>query len=195
MRGIAVAVAVAAAAGVSNAQVIGGLITEMESNDTLATANYIGEFAFPGGSIAIDGNKGAGDVDWFEFDLAQASTLILAQVGTLPLNSDTQLMLVDSSGIVVAYNDDAIGLQSAFIIDQVAAGTYFIGVSGFPDIGFLGDPDPTGTDEIFDGLDGSGAVVDNEFDYKLSLAVNLVPAPGAVALAGLGGLVAMRRRR
>ena len=187
MHGIAMAVALSAAAGVAGAQTIGDLFVEVESNDTLATANFIGTFEADGGALAIAGFKGIGDVDSFEFALAQNATLVLAQAGAVPISSDTQLQLVDSAGTIIEFDDDdGPGLLSAIVIENLAAGNYFIGISSFPD---------GGSTSLFDGLDDAGAPLDDEFSYKIGLAANVVPAPGALVLVGLGGIVAGRRRR
>lgn len=62
-----------------------------------------------------------------------------------------------------------------------------------------GQMEITGGTGIFDGLTGDGvftSLTNNESgDTQIKLAGELIPAPGAIALLGLGGLVAGRRRR
>lgn len=183
--GIALAVASAANAG---------LVFEVESNDTPATANFLTTFTPPGGSIAVDGIKDIGDVDWFRFDLSDLSTLVITTIGSSDLpEPDTQLQLVagDGTTIIDWDDDDGPGLLSSMNLIGLPAGTYYIGVSSFADA-----TNANGLTMLFDGIDTiTGMPTDEVFSYKLSIAVNLVPAPGSAALLGLGGLFAIRRRR
>lgn len=187
---IVMCAALLAAAGAANA----ALVVETESNDTLATANDLGTYGAPGDAVVIDGTITAGDVDWFSFTITGPSPLTVAAAFDPSLAGDGQLMLVDSSGTVVAYDDDSnIGLMPSLQATGLAAGTYYLGISAFPDLAF--GADPVGTTELFDGLDDSGAEHTEDFAYKMTLGMNIVPAPATVALAGMGGLVALRRRR
>lgn len=171
-----------------------GLLFETESNDTPATANFLAAFTPPGGSIAVDGVKDIGDVDWFRFDLSDMSTLVITTIGSSDIpQPDTQLQLVAGDGMTIIDwdDDDGPGLLSAMNVIGLPAGTYYIGVSSFADATFA-----NGLTTLFDGIDtNTGMPTDEVFSYKLSIAVNLVPAPGSAALLGLGGLVAIRRRR
>ncbi len=175
-----------------------GIIFEVESNDSLATAQHVGTFSPPGGAIAIDGSLGSSgsDVDWYAFDITGPSTVLLAALAPVGNSTtiDGQMMLVSASGDVIEFDDDdGPGLLPAFFVQNLTAGSYFIGVSGFDDIVF--SDDPVGTDTLFDGLNNSGAPHGEVFQYKLSLAINVIPAPASAALLAAGGLVASRRRR
>lgn len=165
---------------------VAGVFGETESNNTLATANHIGNFAAPGGSELISGVLGVGDVDWYSFTLAQASYLsVFAAFGDI--SGDGALQIVTSGGDVIAFDDDSgVGLMPALQLVDLAAGTYYIGFSGFGDA----DSDSVDTDELFDGIGH-----DESFGYKLSVGFSIVPAPASAALLGMGGLVAARRRR
>ncbi|MGE3107205.1 MAG: DVUA0089 family protein [Phycisphaerales bacterium] len=78
----------------------------------------------------------------------------------------------------LAFNDDTGGLQS-FISGTVAPGDYILAISRFSNFAFDGP--------------GNGA---NPYRIDLTgMSYCQVPAPGAAALLGLGGLVAVRRRR
>ena len=170
------------------------LFFEVESNDTTATAQFITTFTPFGGAVAIDGTKGVGDVDWYQFNFAANSTLLISTIGssTVPL-PDTQLQLVAADGVTIIEfdDDDGPGLLSSLNVTGLAAGTYYIGVSSFADV-----TSTSGSTTLFDGIDEqTGLATAAVFDYKLSVAVNLVPAPSAMAMLGLGGLVATRRRR
>jgi hypothetical protein len=180
------AASIAAVATAANA----GLVTEFESNDTIATANFAGTLNPPGGSILIDGTITEGDVDWFSFTVAGDMAFGGAAVFSSVLGADGQLMLVDSASNIIAFDDDSnVDLLPSIQFGPLAAGTYFLGVSAFPDVG-VGE-----TPSLFDGLDAAGSPHTEDFAYKLIVGINLVPAPGAVALAGMGGLVMTRRRR
>lgn len=170
-------------AGVASA----GIFGEVESNDTLATANDIGTFDAPGGVVLASGNIELGDADWFSFTLSDEATLsVFASFSGTP-NADGVMQIVDSGGVVIAFDDDSgVGLMPSLQIAALSAGTYYVGMSGWGDQG-IGS---VGTTNIFDGVGHS-----QEFDYLLTIAATVVPAPGSVALLGLGGLAAARRRR
>lgn len=193
MKSVAMTVGVMlGAAGVASAQV-GPIQFETESNDTTATANFLGTFMPPGGSVVVDGFKSVGDVDWFEFELSAMSTLTISTIGSTDLGADTQLQLVAGDGVTIIEfdDDDGPGLFSSLAVTGLAAGNYYIGVSSYADVTFS-----SGTTTLFDGIDElTGVATAEEFDYKLSIAANLVPAPASAALLGLGGLAAVRRRR
>lgn len=170
-------------AGAASAQ----FMSEVESNNTLATANNIGTFSQPGGSMLIDGSITVGDVDWFSFTLSDTASLAVFAGFSAGAGADGVMQLVDSSGVVLAFDDDSgVGLMPALQVTSLAAGTYFIGMSGFGDAG----PSSVGTTNIFDGLGHQ-----ESFVYKLTIGATVIPTPGALAMLGMGGLVAVRRRR
>lgn len=170
-------------AGAASAQ----FFSEVESNNTLGTANFVGSFSQPGGSVLIDGTISIGDVDWFSFTLTDTASLAVFAGFSTGTNADGVMQLVNSSGVVIAFDDDSgIGFMPALQVASLAAGTYYIGMSGFGDAG----SSSVGTTNVFDGLGHQ-----ENFAYKLTLGVTVIPAPGAMALLGLGGLVATRRRR
>ncbi len=74
----------------------------------------------------------------------------------------------------------------AIQIESLAAGTYYVGLSGYEDV----DSSSVDSDELADGLGHS-----ENFGYKLSVGFTIIPAPGAMALMGMGGLMMARRRR
>lgn len=163
-----------------------GLVTEVESNNTIATANDLGIFSQPGGSIAVDATLTDNDVDWFGFTINDTATLTFFAAFALS-GSDGVMQIVSAGGDVIAFDDDSgVGLLPALQLENLAAGTYYIGFSGFGDAG----ASSVDSDELFDGIGHS-----ENFAYKLSVGFTIVPAPGAFALLGMGGLVATRRRR
>jgi len=162
-----------------------GFFTESESNNTLSLANDIGSFSAPGGSALIDGVLSTNDVDWFSFTLNDTASLtFFAAFGS---GGDGIMQIVADGGDVIAFDDDSgIGLMPAIQIENLAAGKYFIGFSGFGDV----DSSSVNTNELADGIGHS-----ENFAYKLGIGYSIVPAPGSLALFGTGGLLMIRRRR
>jgi hypothetical protein len=108
-----------------------------EPNDTLAQARSIN---LPFNSIPVNRfteiEPDGADVDFFRFT-AQAGDLVIAE--TLTGSIDTMLVLADAGGNVIAFDDDGgAGLLSRFVAPIPAAGTYYLGVTTFPDVGFTG---------------------------------------------------------
>jgi hypothetical protein len=163
-----------------------GFFSETEDNNTLALANDIGMFDAPGGSVLIEGVLDIRDVDWFSFTLNDTASLsFFAAFGGG--GGDGIMQIVDAGGDVIAFDDDSgEGLMPAIVLEDLSAGTYFIGFSGFGDV----DSTSVDTDELADGVGH-----DENFSYKLSVAFSIVPAPGSMALIGAGGLMMIRRRR
>jgi hypothetical protein len=172
-------------AAVSSAAFAGGIVSEVEDNNSLATANDIGMFDLPGGSIAIDGVLTDNDVDWFSFTLNNTASLSFFSVfGT---SGDGIMQIVGAGGDVLAFDDDSgVGFMPAIQIENLTAGTYYIGFSGFGDV----DGASVGTDELADGV---GHI--QNFSYKINVGFSIVPAPSSMALLGMGGLIGTRRRR
>jgi Bacterial pre-peptidase C-terminal domain len=108
-----------------------------EPNNTLAQARSI---SLPFNSIPVNRfteiEPDGADVDFFRFT-AQAGDLIIAE--TLTGNIDTMLVLADAGGNVIAFDDDGgAGLLSRFVAPIPATGTYYLGVTTYPDLGFTG---------------------------------------------------------
>lgn len=164
-----------------------GTFSEIESNNTLGTANGLGIFNTPGGSVIIDAYLADNDVDWFSFTLSDTSSLAIFAAFSAGSGADGVLQLVTDSGDVIAFDDDSgVGFLPALQVESLAAGTYYLGFSGFGDVD-IGSID---SDELADGIGHS-----EDFGYKLAVGFTIVPAPGAMALLGMGGLVISRRRR
>jgi hypothetical protein len=78
-----------------------------------------------------------GDVDFYRFTAESGKTL-LAEVIVGQL--DTVLVVADAQGNVIAFDDDGgTGLLSRIQVPISADGTYYLGVSAFPDTDFTGD--------------------------------------------------------
>ena len=174
----------AAFAAVSCSAFAGGFFLESEDNNSMATANDIGMFDIPGGSIAIEGLISEGDVDWYTFSLNNTASLsFFAAFGS----GDGVMQIVSAGGDVLAFDDDSgVGFMPAIQIEDLLAGSYFIGFSGFGDV----DSSSVDSDELADGLGHSESIA-----YKLNVGFSVVPTPGSLALLGMGGIVATRRRR
>ncbi|MBL0921203.1 MAG: PPC domain-containing protein [Phycisphaerales bacterium] len=189
MKSVFTVGALAALCGVAQ----GGVFFEFGSNDTPATANDLGTITDPGGSVLVDGSITPGDVDWFAITFTGPTELVMSIFSlSFGANDNSQLMVLDSNFNIIGFDDDSnIGLMSSVQLSGLAAGTYYIGVSGSDDAGVAGGGSPT----IFDGFDDSGAPHSQNWVYKLIIGANVVPAPGGVAMLGLAGLAGLRRRR
>jgi hypothetical protein len=185
------AAALATLVGSANA----ALFVESESNNTLGTANNLGTYGPPGEGIVIDGTITSGDVDWFQFTINGTGTYVVAAAFAIPASTnstDGVMQLVNSAGVVLEFDDDDnIGFMPSLEFAGLTAGTYYIGLSGFGDA----SSSSVGTTDVLDGLTSSGAAHSENWDYKMVLGLNIIPAPGSIALLGLGGLAMARRRR
>lgn len=164
----------------------GGFFSEDEDNNSMALANSLGVFDMPGGTAMVDGSITQGDVDWFSFTLNNTASLSFFAAFSSG-NGDGVMQLVTSAGDVIGFDDDSsVALMPALQYENLSAGTYFIALSGFGDV----DSSSVDSNELADGSGHS-----ENFSYKLSVGFTIVPAPGALALLGTGGLVMIRRRR
>jgi len=134
------------------------------------------------------------EVTWYSFDVTGGAgaqpwsidTLGSTNTGGSFGDDDTELGLFDSAGNLIASNDDedfGAGILTSLLdsatVGALADGTYYVAVGSFNTVygaGFAADSTSTAT--------GTNVV---NFSF--------VPAPSSVALLGLGGLAAIRRRR
>ncbi|MBL8762730.1 MAG: hypothetical protein JNM07_00485 [Phycisphaerae bacterium] len=148
---------------------------EAEGNNTSGTANPVGVYAPPGDAFLVDGSiSPLGDQDWFIFSVTGPAEIKAAVYGR-PNSTigDSFLELYDAvPALITSDDDDNIGKFSS-LEANVPAGTYYLRV--------LAGPRSTS--------------IDATFDYKLVVGINIVPAPGSLCVAGLGGLMAARRKR
>lgn len=150
---------------------------ESESNDTQATANFIGSYIAPGDGIVVDGGLNsvqAPDVDWFTFSTSNTTQIVVSVFGR-PNSSvgDSYLELYDSAGVLLAEDDDSnVGLFSSLEFTTNGGGSWSIKIRKFSDSGV-------------------------DFNYKMIIGLNItpVPTPGAASLMAIGGLMVARRRR
>lgn len=123
---------------------------------------------------------------------------------------DTQLFLFSFDGHGVTFNDDSVGVQSTLTSQYVVApGMYHLAITGYNNDpvdasgALLWNNSPFGIERQADGPGAANAIASwtgsgGTGDYIISLTgaeFCRVPAPGAMAMLGLGGLVAARRRR
>ena len=95
-------------------------------------------------------------------------------------DADTELFLVDSTGAVLASNDDTVGLFSDTGIVNLAAGDYSLIVGAFNTI---------------DNGDGTFTAGGGTGDYALSASFTAVPEPSSLAILGIFGIGLCSRRR
>jgi len=149
--------------------------------ESVATAIDLGTLNY-GGALSASGISNAGTTNgkWFKFNLS-ADNHDFLDLFTAGSNFDTEIGLYDSLGNLIADNDDApSSLTSLIALDPPAvpaAGQYFV---------FLGGFNTAFASTGFGVTPGSAVGT-----YQLGI----IPAPGAAALLGLGGLLAARRRR
>lgn len=196
---LAIAALVAAAGTVANGQIF---------NEIGDATDVLPGQSVTNGTLQIVGFNGGGDNDVFAFNWSGGDLVIDSR----DAGFDTQLHLFDYSGNGIGENDDSVayGLNSEIAL-TLAAGNYLIGITEFnfdaidaaalPIFGFtntfsdnngnlIQGPEGNGTLAGWDGLSDGG-----DYNIYFSSAVNAIPAPGAMALLGLGGIAAIRRRR
>jgi len=117
--------------------------------DTLATSADLGILGTVSSTsrqeVIGDGAHGARDVDFYEFILADTASVeiqVTAYQGQWPpaeLPLDSYLRLFDASGSQIAADDDyqedlggGVTLRGSKIATELPAGTYYAGVSGYP---------------------------------------------------------------
>lgn len=122
----------------------------------------------------------------------------LFDINTFTSNYDTEIGLYDAAGALLGSNDDAVGLQSQ-LTPTLANGTYYLAVGGY-NSAFAGGFSAAGggaagnMNAFINGYQivGDHTSVAGEIAWY---SFTVVPTPGTLALVGLGGLAAIRRRR
>jgi uncharacterized protein (TIGR03382 family) len=161
-------------------------------------------------SIVGGGIPGASDFcDTYCIYIADPSSFSASTVGGS--TQDTQLWLFRMDGTGVTFNDDSTGLQSTLSGTFVTApGHYMLAISLYDydalngagsaiwldgPFGAERAPDGPGAPGPVAGWSGSSASLGGYTIRLTGTEFCEVPAPGALALMGLGGLLAARRRR
>jgi hypothetical protein len=201
MKNVVIAMGVLlAAATAANAQVWNEV---GDAGELAGTAQVV---TGSGPLTSILGSLSASDVDMYQIRIDDPS-LFIAQ-HTNVFNFDSQMWLFNMDGTGIAFNDDTNGLRSQLSNPAIAAGNYLLAISGYDrdavdsngaalwnDSPFSGQraPDGPGAANAVAGWSGS---VGARGSYEIVMrGASFVPAPGALALAGMGGALIGRRRR
>lgn len=165
------------------------------------------------GSGTLDEIRGfhdANDADLYCIRITDAGRFIATTTGGTSL--DTQLFLFDADGFGVTHDDDDPngGLQSRLTGQFIPApGIYYLAISTYnmdpsSSLGEIWNSSPFGVERQPDGpgavgaLESWGSSGGTAGEYSIFLegaSFCEVPAPGAFALLGLGGIAAAGRRR
>ena len=98
-----------------------GCATEIEDNDSLALADYAGQF--PGNACAVGTIGVVGDIDVYSLTVTDWTVLTISTV----TDEDTEIALLDEYGDVIAANDDyVVGEYWSWISREVPQGTYYV---------------------------------------------------------------------
>ena len=120
-----------------------GVGGNLEPNDTISLATPV---AFDGsgsaryGSVTLGDGLSAGlDVDLYKITIPRGG-LITAEITaanlTVPSDLDSYLRLFDGNGVELANNDQFNGRDSLIDFFVTTGGTYYVGVSGFPNFDY-----------------------------------------------------------
>lgn len=175
-----------------------------DAGDLPATAQVV---LGSGPLTEIRGRLGPSDVDMYQIYIKDPATFRASTVGGATFDTQMWGFFLDGRGMT--HNDDDNSLQSTITGQFVPApGLYYIAISQYnrdPVDGgglLLWQNSPFGVERQPDGPGAANPVASwvnttsGNVDYTIFLrGANFVPAPGALALLGLGGLVAARRRR
>jgi len=158
-----------------------------------------------------DGGTGAIDAFWsnLQFDFIYVSprpnctSLGIVSSGAFDLNTfgsnfDTELGLYDNDGNLIASNDDAGGLQSQILHAGLADGTYYVAVGGYNTVYGASEwaVTPGSHAGAYDvNINGATLASSSLAAGQVHWYCFTVPTPGSAMLLGMGGLVALRRRR
>ncbi len=159
---------------------------------------------------SISGLLNTGDLeDAFAIRISDPANFRATAVGGTSF--DTQLFLFDAAGNGIAFNDDSQGTFQSTLTNlftsNLSAGIYILAIAGYNHDAFDAGGNQIFADAPFLSERGPNAGVGPLASWQTSgetgsytLALQgaefaTVPTPGAVALAGLGMLVAWKRKR
>ena len=154
-----------------------GCATEVEDNDSLALADYIGQF--PGTACAVGTIGVVGDLDGYSLTVTDLTVLTISTV----TNEDTEIALLDEYGDVIAVNDDyVIGEYWSWLSREVPQGTYYVVVREHDDDNVIYD-----YTLVVSGTSCISEIEPND-DYTLADYMGDVPgdlcATGTIAVIG-----------
>ena len=155
-----------------------GIGGTLEPNDTVSLAtpvafNGTGTAAFSSVTLG-DGLQAALDVDLYKITLPRGGLItanITAANKVIPSTLDSYLRLFDANGVELANNDQFSGRDSYLDFFVTTGGTYYVGVSGFPNFDY--DPTVAGS-----GRAQSTGVYDLELGYQRIADDRLTVASG-----------------
>lgn len=151
---------------------------DAEPNDAIGQANETGLAGV--GSVIIEGFIGdgefgstSGDFDYYSLDVgANHEITIDVDAATLGSGLDSLVILYDSAGTFLAFNDDAGGLDSFLTFTTERADTYFVAVMD------------AFSAAIAPFTPGGGTGAETTGEYRVTIATQLV-GPGSINRADL----------
>lgn len=165
-----------------------------ETNDTILTATPV-VFSASGTAVfnsAVIGNGLAGplDVDLYRIDIPRGG-LITAEVRAkrlpVPSDLDSVLRLFNAFGVAIALNDQFYGSDSFIDFFVTTGGTYYLGVSGFSNMGYNALLAGSGSAQALGGYDLSIKVQLVSNDHVTASSV--LPAPERIPAGGTQGTI------
>lgn len=205
-----------------------GVIFETAAGGTPATAQLVdmSQFTLPqppstfpfGPTLTIRGSGGGNDVDFYRLQLANPFSAIFDIDDQTVF--DPFLALFDSTGTLIAYNDDSgndpgssSALHSFIGVIHLPAGTYFLAISEALNpasaslsnqkilTGLLRPDGELGGYRVSGAAAGNASFLANGAEgtdpYTLYISINQIPEPSSVILLGLGlaGIAVYYQRR
>lgn len=154
-----------------------GCATEIEDNNSLELADFIGQF--PGEGCAVGTIGVVGDLDVYSLAVTDWTVLTVSTV----TNEDTEIALLDSDGTVISANDDyVIGEYWSWLERELAPGTYYIVVREHEDDNVIYD-----YTLVISGRSYISEIEPND-DYTLADYLGSLPgnlsASGAISVVG-----------
>lgn len=162
------------ALGICSAVALGAPVDEVEPNDTLEDAQFIGEEFYPFGAVAVSGSLIPDDVDVFAFDVDAGDNVVVSVFSLDPLGDPVLGVFgpLDDKKNPFELVDDSFGLNPVWSGVITESGIWKFAVGG--------------NDQDVFGSHGES------FDYLLTFKI---PEPTAAALVAIGLLGLTRRRR